>query len=281
MTRQDGTDWRAETHPSAPDAGICKLLGARHPSKRLNDSVTTASKSNLQLDGLAMLPQVIDADGIQRVLDCLTGAEALSGARQRTSQTYAVRHLLWDVPNLACCLTQIGLDDIACELFGQPAFPISATFFDKNPDANWLVPGHQDLVMPVAERQTAEGFTGWNEKSGVTYVELPESVLVNLVALRLHLDDCSLDNGALAVVRASHLRGKLRDTEIAAIARETYQLCPANVGDVLAMKPLLVHRSSPAVAPSHRRVLHVVYAVEDPGQGVRWKRTAGPNLHTS
>lgn len=256
---------------------LCKVLGTRHPSKRLNDSVTTASKSNLHSFGFATLPQTVNADGIQRVLDCLKGAEALSGARQRISQTYAVRHLLWDVPNLAWCLTHTGLDDVARDLLGQPAFPISATFFNKNPDANWTVPGHQDLVMPVAERQTAEGFTGWSEKSGVTYVEFPEAALVDLVALRLHLDDCSVENGALAVVPGSHLRGKLRDAEIAAITRESYQLCPAKVGDVLAMKPLLVHRSSPATTPSHRRVLHVVYAVADPGQGVRWKRAPQPN----
>jgi hypothetical protein len=34
-------------------------------------------------------------------------------------------------------------------VLGQNAFPFKATFFDKNPEANWLVPWHQDLTIPV------------------------------------------------------------------------------------------------------------------------------------
>ncbi len=154
-------------------------------------------------------------------------------------------------------------------MFGSPAFPINVTYFDKNADANWKVPGHQDLMMPV-EREVAEpGFSGWNRKLGVVYVEPPAEVLSNLVALRVHLDACSAANGALAVVPESHRRGKLRDADITAIPSDDFTICDAAAGDILLMKPLLVHRSSQGTEPSHRRVLHIVYATEQPGKNLR------------
>ena len=84
------------------------------------------------------------------------------------------------------------------------------------------------------------------------HVEPPTEVLAGLVALRIHFDDTTADNGALAVVPASHLRGSC--------ATPTWPRCGPS------------SRSSPAVSPSHRRVLHVVYASEEPGPHVRWKR---------
>lgn len=228
--------------------------------------------SELETRGFALVSQAIDSQGIQTLCDCMRDYADLPGARRRTRNTYAVRHLLWDLPDLALCLNELGVNALATQLLGKTAFAISATFFDKNPDANWTVPGHQDLVMPVTERCRAEGFEGWSEKSGVTYVEPPPDALANLLALRIHLDDCSTENGALALVPQSHLGGKLRDAQVLEIHRDAYELCPARAGDVMAMKPLIVHRSAPSQSPSHRRVLHVVYATEDPGGGVRWKR---------
>ena len=128
--------------------------------------------------------------------------------------------------------------------------------------------------MPVECEIAEHGFCGWRKKLGVVYVEPPADILANLVALRIHLDDCPASNGALAVAPGSHLRGKLRDSEIMAISSEQFIICAAAAGDVLLMKPLLVHRSSAAIVPSCRRVLHIVFATEEPGATVRWKRTA-------
>jgi hypothetical protein len=169
-------------------------------------------------------------------------------------------------------LKTAGLDRLATEALGAKAFPINATYFDKTAEANWAVPGHQDLMMPVECEIPESGFSGWRTKLGVTYVEPPTEVLEKLVALRVHIDDCPASNGALAVVPGSHLRRKLRSPEISKIAVDQYTICAAEAGDVLLMKPLVVHRSSPAAHPGHRRVLHIVYAASQPGVEVRWKR---------
>jgi hypothetical protein len=40
--------------------------------------------------------------------------------------------------------------------------------------------------------------------------------------------------------------------------------CTADVGDVLILRPLLLHRSSPSQGAGQRRVLHVVYGAQEP-----------------
>jgi hypothetical protein len=39
---------------------------------------------------------------------------------------------------------------------------------------------------------------------------------------------------------------------------------------VLLMRPLLLHASSPAIMPQHRRVVHLEYAAEDLPGGLQW-----------
>jgi hypothetical protein len=214
--------------------------------------------------GFAVRAGLIDAGG---------AAELLAAAGLEPDSPHAARNLLWTRPALAPALRRLGLDALACEALGAEAFLINALFFDKPPEANWKVPAHQDLMMPVAAEVAREpGFTGWTSKAGVPHVEPPVDVLAALVALRIHFDHATADNGALAVVPGSHLRGKLRDADLAALHPEQFIACEAATGDVLLIKPLVVHRSSPAVSPSHRRVLHVVYASGEPGRELRWKR---------
>jgi hypothetical protein len=191
---------------------------------------------------------------------------------------HALRNVLWDRCELARTLTYVGVDDIASEVLGRSAFAINAIYFDKTSRANWKVPCHQDLVMPVDAKVDEPGFTGWTVKAGVPHVEAPTGVLAGLAALRIHFDDCPAANGSLSVLPGSHHRGKLRDADLAILDRESFVDCEALVGDVFIMKPLLVHRSSAALDPQHRRVLHVVYATEEPGLAIRWKRSAQPGV---
>jgi ectoine hydroxylase-related dioxygenase (phytanoyl-CoA dioxygenase family) len=230
-------------------------------------------RNDVEEFGFAIRRGALGPQGIPTLLQLVQSVSDHQGvARTRGGPAYAARNLLWKRPEIGLMLFETGLNRLASEVLGRDAFPINATYFDKTPNANWAVPGHQDLMMPV-EREVAEpSFTGWRTKSGVVYVEPSTEVLSKLVALRVHFDDCPAANGALAVVSGSHLNGKLRDAQISAIAADRYTICAAAAGDVLVMKPLIVHRSSPTAVPAHRRVLHVVYAAEQPGVEVRWKR---------
>ena len=156
-------------------------------------------------------------------------------------------------------------------IFLPPQSQYSARCLDKSPTRNWLVALHQDLSIPVRERITHPDCTGWSEKEGVLFVQPPLSVLESLVAVRVHLDECGPGAGPLRVVPGSHRHGRLSDSE----ARHQRQTngeteCFAKRGDVLLMRPLLLHASSKATAPSRRRVLHFLFGPAQLPHALRW-----------
>ncbi len=141
---------------------------------------------------------------------------------------------------------------------------IRSIFFDKVPGANWKVAWHQDLTIAVAVKAEVPGFGPWSVKGGVPHVQPPAGLLESMLTLRVHLDAADDSNGALRVIPGSHRKGRLGAGEILAERRQGEPFtCRAEPGDVLIMRPLLLHASSPAVAPSHRRVLHFEFAPSD------------------
>ena len=112
-----------------------------------------------------------------------------------------------------------------------------------------------------------------SKKGGVDFARPPRRVLEALLAVRIHLDDCDETNGPLRVSPGTHQQGIVRSTEIADVVThhgETACLAPA--GEAWLMKPLLLHASSQATAPKHRRVLHLVYHSGD-AMAESWHRT--------
>jgi ectoine hydroxylase-related dioxygenase (phytanoyl-CoA dioxygenase family) len=126
-------------------------------------------------------------------------------------------------------------------------------------------------MIPVAERKNVPGFGPWSIKAGVVHVKPPAAVLAGMLALRVHLDDCGMDNGPLRVLPGSHRHGFLSSAEVREwIATREPVTCIARRGDVLAMRPLLLHASSPAEVPAHRRVLHIEYSAQPLPSPLRW-----------
>jgi len=160
---------------------------------------------------------------------------------------------------------------IARNFLGSEACPFRATLFDKSPDANWLVAWHQDTALPIEARVDVAGWGSWSEKQGILYAHAPAIVLERVVALRVHLDHSTEDNGPLRVIPGSHLDGVLTDAEVGVrAARASSVTCLVSRGGVVAMRPLVIHASSKAKAPLARRVLHIEYADSlELGAGVR------------
>jgi ectoine hydroxylase-related dioxygenase (phytanoyl-CoA dioxygenase family) len=92
-----------------------------------------------------------------------------------------------------------------------------------------------------------------------------------MLAVRIHLDDCNADNGALRVVPGSHKYGFLSDSQIQQFSKTTAATCVAKRGDAILMRPLLLHSSSPAKIPSSRRVVHLEFAADELPSGVEWQ----------
>lgn len=184
------------------------------------------------------------------------------------------RNLLSDVP----AVRKFAKEDLAAllsEVDSETFFPVRALLFDKTPEANWIVSWHQDLSIAVKERRDAPGFSGWAMKEGVCHTQPPAALLERMVAMRVHLDDCGTENGPLRVIPGSHLSSRLDSNAIVhwrSTIPEHTVTCRA--GDVLLMRPLLLHASSKATAPSHRRVLHVEFASEQLPDGLEWASTS-------
>lgn len=148
-------------------------------------------------------------------------------------------------------------------------------WFEKSVSTNWLVALHQDLGIPVAARSDDPALSGWSEKAGVLHVQPPVELLEQLIAIRLHLDDCDAGDGPLRVVPGSHRLGRL-DPEAASRCRaERGEVaCVAARGSVMAMRPLLLHASSRATGGSQRRVLHFLFGPRVLPHGLRWRYVA-------
>ena len=150
---------------------------------------------------------------------------------------------------------------IVRSILGSGAFPFRATLFDKSSDANWLVVWHQDTALPLRARTEIPGWGPWSIKDKINYAHAPAEALEQVLALRLHLDDSTEQNGPLRVLRGTHKLGVLSEDEVEKLTRElNAEDCLASKGSVLAMRPLLIHSSSKSQNDLPRRVLHIEYA---------------------
>jgi len=146
------------------------------------------------------------------------------------------------------------------------------TYFEKSLRRNWLVPMHQDLSIPVARRVAHTSLRGWSEKEGSIFVQPPTELLDQVLAVRVHVDACALEDGPLVVVPGSHRYGRLTNEETLHLRGETAPVpCTLGQGDVLAMRPLLLHRSSKASGKNLRRLLHFVFGPNELPFGLTWK----------
>lgn len=210
-----------------------------------------------QRDGYACLPQVVDADQCDALADALqilTEKEAdpyAAGARDLLRRCEAVRRVAQSLPVRECVATALG----------RPARCVKALWFDKRPAANWQVAWHQDLMIAVAERHEAPGFSAWSVKAGVPHVKPPVEVLAEMVAVRIHLDPCDHDAGPLRVLPGTHRDGVLDEEQIRMQIESIASVdCLASRGGVVLMRPLLLHSSQRTIAPVRRRVLHLEFS---------------------
>jgi ectoine hydroxylase-related dioxygenase (phytanoyl-CoA dioxygenase family) len=147
---------------------------------------------------------------------------------------------------------------------------VQCTFFEKSAARNWLVPIHQDLGIPVSGRVDHSALTGWSEKEGATFVQAPDDVLEQMLAVRVHVDHCSPEDGPLRIVPGSHKRGRIEPAQAAIAGRTAGVVVPAKRGDALLMRPLVLHASSKSSGSSLRRVLHFVIGPEVLPYGLAW-----------
>lgn len=210
----------------------------------------------------AALPPSIVEDVIEKIRIHLEGSE---------SPGYAIRRLVQSVPRIRQVSEGETVRSLVEPILGSGAFLVRSLFFDKTPNANWKVAWHQDLMIAVREKIEVAGFSSWSVKDGVQHVQPPASILERMLTVRLHLDVCDAANGPLQVIPGSHKSGRLTARQISEWRRQRPPVtCTAPRGAAMLMRPLLLHASSAAVVPMHRRVVHLEFAAESLPGGLNW-----------
>jgi ectoine hydroxylase-related dioxygenase (phytanoyl-CoA dioxygenase family) len=210
----------------------------------------------IERSGFAVLPNVF----VPAHLDSLV--REIEFSSKRVSRA-GIRHAL-ALPLVASFSQKPALLHLARTVLGAQAFPFRATLFNKSPRSNWLVVWHQDTALPLRTRLEAKGWGPWSVKEGIDYAHAPASALSQVLAIRIHLDDSTTENGPLRVLPGTQTLGVLDDDAIHELATRIKPVdCIAPKGSVVAMRPLIVHGSSKSTIECSRRVLHIEYAASE------------------
>src|SRR5262249_28072225 len=161
--------------------------------KTCTNSMTTncltepsALSSQLERDGFAILPVCLDESSLHQLCRAIDG------------EKYGQRNLL-EEPIVRQLARSNAVRTVVSSELASHYFAVKCTVFNKTPAANWKVPWHQDLTIPVRDRIDVERFGRWTIKDGVQNVQPPHEILSRILAMRIHLDENDADNGPLCV----------------------------------------------------------------------------------
>ena len=228
--------------------------------------------SALDARGFFVTAPLLDRPSIDRLVAATRDLDGGDASRQRTGGAYAHRNLLAQSPQVRALATSADVGSVVAPVLGVGWRCVRGILFDKTPAANWKVAWHQDLSIAVKRRADVPGFGPWSVKAGVQHVQPPREVLESLLTVRIHLDECGEDNGPLKVLPGSHAHGVLDAESVERWRRECEpEVCVAGAGEALVMRPLLLHASSSANRPGHRRVIHLEYAGGELPGGLEWE----------
>lgn len=212
--------------------------------------------------GFAVLPHVISAEKVDELVGGLDAvmnrsAEAEGPIRDKAGTVYAGRNLLRLFEPAKTIWRCSPLLELLRDVLGPEFGLVRALFFDKPPERTWSLPWHKDLTIAVKPHSgESTVFSKPTLKAGVPHVEASRKVLEAMLTLRIHLDDMTDENGPLLVMPGSHRLGK-----VPVASYETATPILGSRGDVLAMRPMLAHRSisSREGTIQHRRILHLEF----------------------
>lgn len=216
--------------------------------------------SKMADDGFVLLPKVFSAGQIDSMIEGLAranhGQSDDIAVRRRAGNVYGTRNVAAHWPEAAEVWRQPPLPEVLALLMGRKFGLVRTLFFDKPPMRSWTLPWHRDLTIAVRDNSLPTSvFRNPTVKARVPHVEAPRIVLEQMTTLRIHLDEVTEENGPLRVERGSHRR---HDDAVPGRGESIL----AGRGDVLLMRPLLLHSSGHSMPGTvqHRRIVHFEFA---------------------
>ncbi|GAB2941067.1 phytanoyl-CoA dioxygenase family protein [Hymenobacter coalescens] len=226
-----------------------------------------------QRDGFAVVEQMYDPTEIRAMLAVIEQAGAAGGNFRRSSDLFAIRNLLAELPALRRLIWNERFSALLQQLLPAPQHLVKAIYFDKPAGSNWVVAWHQDLMVAVDQRADLPGFGPWNVRPEGVNVQPPRDYLEGICTLRFHLDACDAHNGALRMVPRSHQHGVIHASTIPHFTSDA-TVCPVPAGGVMLMKPLTLHASHRSRDERPRRVIHLEFSPHQLPAGLRWREDA-------
>jgi ectoine hydroxylase-related dioxygenase (phytanoyl-CoA dioxygenase family) len=220
-------------------------------------------KNQLQTNGFEIIEDVYSEEEMNDILDFLVA--------KGIENKFGVREFLLDNPEIVNkiftkkFLAIIKTISPNCKQF------IKSIYFDKPPNANWIVNWHQDLTINLKSKKETPNFKNWRVNRERTIVQPSREMLENIFTIRIHLDDCTKENGALRVIEKSHNRGVIEIVDWMKEKEGVERICEIKKGGVLIMKPLILHASRRTENQQNRRVIHIEFCDKALPNGLDWK----------
>jgi ectoine hydroxylase-related dioxygenase (phytanoyl-CoA dioxygenase family) len=215
------------------------------------------------------LKVLVHAQGFAVIPVCLEQA-VVESLRAQFNESHPPERNILSIPSIQALATSKSVREIMEAILGPTCFAVRAIFFNKTQASNWKVVWHQDLTISVRDRKTVDGFGPWTTKEGVLHVQPSTEVMQGVLAIRLHLDESTNDNGPLRVIPGSHRKGRLSPKQISSFDKREAQTCTVQKGGALVMRPLLLHASSACEVPQSRRVVHIEFATAELPHCLEW-----------
>jgi ectoine hydroxylase-related dioxygenase (phytanoyl-CoA dioxygenase family) len=235
-----------------------------------HDSLLEAAQQLSEL-GYTTLTGVFSLEEVTGLVQTIEAAETSSVNFRRSTDVFAIRNLLGEIPQLREQLLTPKLQAVLAALFPEARPHLTkAIYFDKPAGSNWLVAWHQDVMISVDRRQELPGYGPWTSKGGDVTVLPPREILESIITLRLHLDDCDATNGALRVVPGSHRHGVIPNDQHP-VYTPAAVTCEVPVGGLLLMQPLTLHASNRSTSTRPRRVIHLEFSAAELLSGLQWR----------
>jgi len=227
----------------------------------------SSATNQLASDGFAVIRNIYTDQETGALLRCIESAENHSSSFRKTNDLFAIRRFLQEVPAIRSLLFTPALQSVIHAIMGNDYFIVKSIYFDKPAASNWFVAYHQDLTISVADRKDTEGYGPWTVKPNQFAVQPPVALLESNYTIRIHLDDTTVDNGALKIIAGSHATG-IRRTET--VDRDNETICEVPKGGIMLMKPLLFHASGRSSNARQRRVIHLELSNQALPNGLEW-----------
>ncbi len=209
--------------------------------------------------GFHVVNDVYNKNEINTISNFINNLETTNPIFRKTDDLFAIRQFIKEFPEIKKLLFNERLKEVIKNIGGEDYFIVKSIYFDKPEKSNWFVSYHQDLTISVDKKIEDENFSNWTNKHNQFAVQPPKEILENIVTVRIHLDDTNEDNGALKVLKKSHLKSICRIDSIE-FENEIEVFCNVKSGGIMLMKPLLFHASNKTTNDKNRRVIHIEFS---------------------